>query len=236
MQWFAHLPLKFWHTSPCYGPDFKPRLRGAIFLSKKSIRRKRTKTVVSRHEAPGGRGKIFMPLCQPPAPWQNHLPCNNARKFHACLVPLNWRPWAQMPAGWERRKTAAVQNAASGRHILSTFITMYHNCCKIDGTKDLSQCVTTETSVAKSMAPKFIQKQLTGRVVQELSLRNWVPREFVKLSSYLRTPCGSGGHSRRFRSRFWGNIDFEFLTSTNSEFDAAHKNGVLFGIWGFWKP
>ena len=44
-----------------------------------------------------------------------------------------------------------------------------------------------------------------------------------------------GAHSSHFRSRCFENIDFDVFTSTYAEFDADHKIGLLFGIWGFWK-
>ena len=35
-------------------------------------------------------------------------------------------------------------------------------------------------------------------------------------------------HSSHFRSHFFENIDFEVFTSTYAEFDANHKNGLVF--------
>ena len=48
-------------------------------------------------------------------------------------------------------------------------------------------------------------------------------------------PQNRGAHSKHFRSRFFENINFDVFTSTYAEFDADHKNGLLFGIWVFWK-
>ena len=53
----------------------------------------------------------------------------------------------------------------------------------------------------------------------------------ARLETSLFFASDSGAPSSRFRSCFFENTDFGILTSTYTEFDAGHENGLLFGIW-----